>query len=84
MPFGWPLSWPSITLPSSLAFVGLPDARHWQRTLLRYLIKRTLGNYLDLPDRGVAENLERSTRIDADIANGSVKLRAVKLKTEVR
>lgn len=70
--------WPSLgwaSLPSFDSFT----TRHWQRRLLRYLIKRTLAGFLSIPE----EDIEKSTYLDADLGSGSLRLRDVELNQEV-
>lgn len=70
--------WPSLgwaSLPSFDSFT----TRHWQRRLLRYLIKRALTGFLRIPE----DDIEQSTYLDADLGSGSVKLRDVELDQEV-
>jgi hypothetical protein len=76
----WPsLGWASlpygVQLPSLEAFT----TRHWQRRLLRYLIKRTLTGLLRIPE----DDVEKNTYLAADLASGSVSLRNVELDEEV-
>lgn len=67
------MGWAS--LPSFDSFT----TRHWQRRLLRYLIKRTLAGFLSIPE----EDIEKSTYLDADLGSGSLRLRDVELNQEV-
>jgi hypothetical protein len=77
MPLPWPLSapWPSLSIPTGFSFASLHDTRHWQRRLLRYVIRRTLGGILQLPE----ESIDEHTHLDADLGSGNVQLKNVKL-----
>lgn len=81
MPLPWPLSapWPSLSIPTGFSFAQLSDTRHWQRRLLRYVIRRTLGGILQLPE----ESIEEHTHLDADLGSGNVQLKNVKLDATV-
>lgn len=76
----WPsLAWP--TLPQGIQLPGLASftTRHWQRKLIRYLIRRTLGGFLRIPE----DDIESSTFLDADLSSGQLRLRNVELDEEV-
>lgn len=76
-------SWASyLTLPNlpSLPNISLPSFEKLQQSLFRYIINRTLGQYLDLD----AAHDGSQGRLEADFANGQVRLTQVKLKVDVR
>lgn len=78
---GQPQSWLSyLALPSlsSLPQIALPNARNLQRSVIRYLINRTLGAYFNIGHDG-----PDSQDIDADFANGQANLNKVSLRVDV-